>query len=463
MATEVIMPALGMAQDTGTLIRWLKTEGEAVLEGEPIAEIQTDKATIELEARASGVLSGLRAQAGEEVPVGRVIASISQPGEQTTSHASAPDESQPAAVGNGDVTGRANGHPVAVVSDSGSAAMNVSPVALRIAVERGVDLRDLQMNGRRVQKADVLAYLASRGKQATVELPHDNSARLAPASPKARRLANERGISLASVPGSGPGGAILTRDLPSSTAAAQHDAPPAVSASLAREGTPPGVAEPLSAIWRIMAERVTHSWREIPHFFLLREVNATRMITWRESARRQFEANVTYTDLLVKAVAQTLRAYPRVNASWRDGNVIRHADINVGVAVATDEGLIVPVIHRADDMDLREITAARESLVKRGQAGKQRPEDLAGATFTISNLGMYGVDAFSAIVPGPQAAILAVGRIADRVASLRGAPAVVPMLTLSLSCDHRVLDGARGAQFLGALADLLEEPTALLG
>ena len=173
-------------------------------------------------------------------------------------------------------------------------------------------------------------------------------------------------------------------------------------------------------------------------------------------------AHITYTDLLVMGVARTLRTHPRVNASWREGGIIQHDEVNIALAVAADYGLVTPVIHRADTLALDAIAARRTELVARAQSGKQRPDDLAGATFTISNLGMYGVDAFNAIVPAPQAAILAVGRIVERVVPVHGAPAVQPMLALSLSCDHRVIDGARGAEFLGALADLLEEPLALL-
>jgi pyruvate dehydrogenase E2 component (dihydrolipoamide acetyltransferase) len=211
-----------------------------------------------------------------------------------------------------------------------------------------------------------------------------------------------------------------------------------------------------------MAERTTQSWQTIPHFFLLREINASRLIAWREQARRQSAVNVTYTDLLVMATAHTLRTHPQVNASWREGGATRHPEVNIALAVAADYGLVTPVIQQADTLSLEAIAQRRAELVQRAQSGKQRPADLAGATFTISNLGMYGVDAFNAIVPAPQAAILAVGRIVERVVPLHGVPAVQPMLALSLSCDHRVIDGARGAEFLGALADLLEEPLALL-
>ncbi len=212
-----------------------------------------------------------------------------------------------------------------------------------------------------------------------------------------------------------------------------------------------------------MAERMTASWTTAPHFYLVREVNVSRLATWRERASKQASARITYTDLLVKLVAAALARHPAVNTSWKDGAIVRHAEINIGLAVAIDDGLIVPVIHRADTLSLTEIATRREDVVTRGQAGKLRPADIQGGVFTISNLGMYGVDAFNAIVNPPQAAILAVGRIADRVVAVNGQPAVQPTMVLTLSCDHRALDGARAAQFLGTLADLIEEPLVLLG
>jgi pyruvate dehydrogenase E2 component (dihydrolipoamide acetyltransferase) len=211
-----------------------------------------------------------------------------------------------------------------------------------------------------------------------------------------------------------------------------------------------------------MAERMTTSWTTAPHFYLVREVNVSRLVSWLDTARRQTGAHTTYTDLLVKLAATALSQHPRANASWKDATIVQNADINIGLAVAIDDGLVVPVIHRADTLRLAEIAARREDVVSRAQAGKLRPADIQGGGFTISNLGMYGVDAFNAIVNPPQAAILAVGRIADRVVAVDGQPAVRPTMVLTLSCDHRALDGARGAQFIGALADLIEEPLALL-
>lgn len=211
-----------------------------------------------------------------------------------------------------------------------------------------------------------------------------------------------------------------------------------------------------------MAERMTTSWTTAPHFFLKSDVNASRFIAWREQAQKRVTEKITYTDLFVKIVAAALAKHPRVNVSWSDNALVQHNEINVGVAVAVEEGLIVPVIHRADRLGLGEIAARRIDLVTRAQAAKLRLEDIQSGTFTISNLGMYGVDEFQAILNSPQAAILAVGRIAERVVPSGGVPVVQPMMTLWLSCDHRAVDGARGAQFISTLSELIQEPLGML-
>ncbi|HZV50969.1 MAG TPA: dihydrolipoamide acetyltransferase family protein, partial [Candidatus Dormibacteraeota bacterium] len=273
-------------------------------------------------------------------------------------------------------------------------------------------------------------------------------ARLAvPASPKARRLAAERGIDLSGLRGSGPEGAVLAADLPS----------PGAPVEAGREV--PTAPAAMGRVWRLMAERTTASWTSAPHFFLVREVDAGRLIEWRASLRRQ-GLEATHTDLLVLAVAAALRRHPAMNAVW-DGAPVPRAEINLAVAVETDEGLVAPVIHRADRLSPAGVVEARRALVERARAGRLRPADLEGGTFTLSNLGMYGVDAFSAILNGGQAGILAVGRIADAVVAIEGRPAVRPRAVLTLSCDHRLTDGARAARFLDDLAALIEEPLGL--
>jgi pyruvate dehydrogenase E2 component (dihydrolipoamide acetyltransferase) len=465
MATSVIMPALELAQETGKVIRWLKAPGDAVAKGEPLLEIETDKVTTEIEAPASGILMHVSAQEGDVVPVGQAIAQIGAPGE---AGAAEPAGSPPRAGAASRADGASIGSPAAkTVSQaapapgaSPAAAIKASPLARKIAEQHGVDLGQVKTSTGRIEKADVLAYVEARTVAVPTHAGHENTprqangaaVRLDAASPKARRLAAERGLDIHAVRGSGPHGAVLAADVLSAPVT------PVLPAAATRASDGQGVG----AVWRIMAERMTASWTTAPHFYLFREVTVGRLAAWRQQAEKQTGGRITYTDVLVKLVAAALARHPAVNASWRDGAITRHAEINIGLAVAVEDGLIVPVIHRADTLGLAAIAARREDVVSRGQGGKLRPPDIQGGSFTISNLGMFGVDAFNAIVNPPQAAILAVGRIADRVVALDGQPAVQPTMMLTLSCDHRALDGARAARFLGDLADLIEEPLALL-
>jgi pyruvate dehydrogenase E2 component (dihydrolipoamide acetyltransferase) len=441
MATNIIMPALEMAQESGTLVSWLKQAGQAVAKGEPIMEIETDKVTIEIEAPASGILGGILVREGEVVPVGQTIAWILAPG-----------ESPPAAAALNQPTGRTGGNHNAPIPPPVAAqpvSVEASPLARNIASEQGLDLALVKPAGKRIEKADVMAYLQEARGPGTGSANLTSSVRLSPASPKARRLAAERGLELSSISGSGPLGAVLAVDLPPQTV-------PAAPSNLETPAT----------LWRVMAEHMTDSWSSVPHFYLMREVDASQLIEWRSHVRQAVEklngTKLTFTDLLVKTVGFALRSHPRLNAAWADGRIQLNQSINVGIATATDEGLIVPVIRNADQASLGEIAARRSTLTKLAQERKLRPADISGGTFTITNLGMYRVDAFNAIVNTPQAAILAVGRIAERVVPVDGKAVVRPMLVLTLSCDHRVVDGARAAQFLDELANLIEDPWRLL-
>jgi pyruvate dehydrogenase E2 component (dihydrolipoamide acetyltransferase) len=416
------MPALGMVQDTGKLIAWLKQEGESVTEGEAIMEIETDKATVEIEAAGSGVLSGVSAAEGDDIPVGQTIAWILAPGEAL------PELTQKDAVDG-----------PAPAAEKSVAVPNASPVAQKVAAEYGVELTKVKGSKGRIQKADVLAYIETQAGEG-------GGARLSPASPKARRLAQERSIDITMLAGSGPGYAVLTTDVPLTIP----------SDGLTAESIP------VSTIWGIMAERVTQSWRQAPHFYLVREVNADPIIAWRTSLLARYERKITYTDLLVKLVAAALRRNPRVNASWDEETISIKHKINLGLAVAIENGLTVPVIHQADELGLVQIAERRQDLVTRAQNSKLRPEDLQNGTFTISNLGMYGVDAFIPILNPPQAAILGVGRIIKRVVPVNDQPIVQSRMTLTVSFDHRAVDGAQGAEFLETLANLIEEPFRLV-
>ncbi len=447
MATDVILPALGMSQDTGKILQWLKREGEQVAKGEPLVEIETDKATLEIEAPADGVLARVSAAAGDDVPVGQIIAAILAPSEVSQAPSS-PTEA-------------ARQPPTDAINRVSTVA---SPLASRIASEHNLDLSQVKSSGRRIQKADVLAYLQSQ-EGAIHRAP--TTARLVMASPKARRLASEQGKDLAAIQGSGPGGAVLAVDVLATNVQAPG-APVEIAEFVPASEQPAAMVNgsselTLSNTWRIMAERTTQSWTNVPHFYLVREVNVSRLITWREHILKRSAEKVTYTDLLVKIVAMALQMHPRLNASWSEGKLTLKQEVHVGLAVAVEEGLVVPVIYQADTLSLGEIARQRMELVAKAQAGKLRPVDISGGTFTISNLGMYNVDAFNAIIHQPQAAILAVGRIAERVVPVNGQPAVQPMMVLTLSCDHRAVDGARGAQFLATVANYVEEPLELLG
>jgi pyruvate dehydrogenase E2 component (dihydrolipoamide acetyltransferase) len=393
MPISVVMPALEMAQETGKLVSWRKKEGESVSKGETLLEIETDKAIMEIESPGDGVLSGVKAHEGAEIPVGQTIAWILRPGE-------------------------------AVPADE--------PV---------------MRSGRHQESAS-----ATAGPSA-VETMTTPSAPAAKISPKARRLAKELGVDLTRVRGSGAAGEILAADV---EAAAKQ-------AGSAGAKPPHQTATALSSVARLMAERTAHSWATVPHFFVVRDVDAAALNEARAQITKISEqtggARVTLTDLLVGVVARVLAKHPRLNASWSGETIRRNADINVGLAMAVDDGVVAPVIANADRLSVAQTAVQRAELSERARAGKLRPADLAGGTFTISNLGMYQVDAFSAIIIEPQAAILAIGGIADRVVALEGKPVVRPMLTLTLSSDHRVVDGARAAQFMEDLVQALQIPS----
>jgi pyruvate dehydrogenase E2 component (dihydrolipoamide acetyltransferase) len=431
MATNVIMPALGMDQDTGTLVRWIKHEGESVAKGESIMEIETDKVLVEIEANASGMLGNVTAQEGDEIPVGQVIAQIFDLSELPTLDNRLPDAAlaTPAAL------------PIALAPLPSPPGNTLSPLPTTPSVVAA-------LNGApQVPAASMVAQPA-----------------LPPASPLARRLAAERGLEMATLTGSGPDGAVTAADV---FAAQVSAAPSTTEGDLApARATIEGEPFAVGRAWQVMAERMTQSWTTIPQFVLMREVMAAALIDLRTGIRsgveQRYGVSPTYSDLLVKMVAVALRRHPRLNASWRDGQVYGNTQINVGIATATEDALVVPVIPEADHLSVGEIATRRHDLVERATHGQLTPSDVANGTFTISNLGMYGVDGFNAIVNPPQAAILAVGRIADRVVAVDGQPAVRPTLILTLSCDHRVVDGARAAQFLDELATLIEEPWGLL-
>jgi pyruvate dehydrogenase E2 component (dihydrolipoamide acetyltransferase) len=337
---------------------------------------------VEVEAPATGVLSQVSAAEGDEISVGKVIALI---GDSPISEA---NERQPV---------------------RGDKQTQKLP----------------RVEARPVAPLPATAAPAPAGGRA-------------PASPKARRLAQEMDIDLSALSGTGPQSAVLASDL----------------LGLAPEAQVPARVPETTPLWRAMAENTTRSWQNVPHFFLIREVDASGLV----AARKRLAAaspEVTYTDLVVRLVAEALRKHPRMNSGQEH--------VNVGLAVAVEAGLIVPVLHDADQLDVAAIAVRRAALVEAARLGRMKATDLQGGTFTISNLGMYGVDLFTAIINEGQAGILALGRIADRVVAVKGRPAVRPMLALTLSCDHRAIDGARAAEFLAGLVQLFEDAAEIVG
>ncbi len=394
MAVSVVMPALEMAQETGKLVAWRKKEGETVSKGEILLEIETDKAVMEVEASADGVLAGVKELAGAVVPVGKTIAWIVRPGENP------PLET-------------------------------ASPLAPREAIAEPA------------RPAPVAPASTGQPARSSIKI-----------SPKARRLALERGVDTARLRGSGPDGEILASDV--LAAAEAISSAPTKPAPQSSDLVTPG------AIGRLMAERTTQSWTTVPHFFVTREVDASALVEARNQLGSAIEQGLgvkpTYTDFLVAILSRVLRKHPRLNASWMGVGIRLNPEVNIAVAIAVDDGVVAAVVRNTNRATVAEIALQLRELTERARAGRLHPADITGATFTISNLGMYQVDAFSAIITPPQAAILAVGSITDRVVAFDGKPAIRPMMTLTLSCDHRVVDGAGAAAFMNEVAEALRDP-----
>ena len=386
MATEVKLPRLGQGMESGTIVRWLKSEGEPVAKGDPLYELDTDKVTQEVEAEASGVLLKIAVPEGE-VEVGRTIAFIGKEGESvSTVEAPAP------------------------VSDTKTVSDTV---------EQPKRVPQQTTNGR------------------------------VKASPLARRLARERGIDLAAIRGTGPEGRIVAEDVERSevTAAPAPKAPPAEVTST-----------PLSNVRKTIARRLTEAWT-VPAFMLTVSADMTRA-NELVARRRELEPDVrvTVTDLLTRVCAQALVRHPGMNVQYTDDALLAFPNANVGIAVAAPQGLVVPVVHNAEQLTLSQIAAVRGDLVARAREAKLRAEDIEGGTFTISNLGMFEVDQFVAVLNPPQASILAVGATREQVVPVDGELHVVPLMTMTLTCDHRAVDGATGAEFLKTIKTFLEDP-----
>jgi pyruvate dehydrogenase E2 component (dihydrolipoamide acetyltransferase) len=419
MATEVKLPRLGQGMESGTIVKWLKSEGDKVEKGEALYELDTDKVTQEVEAEASGVLLKIAISEGE-VEVGRTIAVIGEQGEKVEVE---PEE--PAG----------NGSAAREVADDGQA--EGSPPRAREAVQRPV--RD---SG------------PGEGVRGNREVPPAGANGRIKASPLARRIARERGIDLSAVAGTGPDGRVVAEDVERTAASGAPMAAP--SQALPVEGVE---VQQLSSMRKTIARRLTEAW-QAPVFQLGITVDMGRALELRKRLVELNDDGVkpTISDLLTKVSASALMRHRAVNALYKGDAVELYPTANIGIAVAVPNGLVVPVIPGCERKSIAEIAAARAAIVDRARSGKLQQSDLDGGTFTISNLGMYGIERFIAVLNPPQAAILAVGSIEDRVVAVDGQPAVRPRMEITLTCDHRAVDGATGAEFLRDLKAFLEEP-----
>ncbi len=411
MATEIKLPRLGQGMESGTVVRWLKQEGDRVEKGEPLYEVDTEKVTQEVEADASGVLLKIAVQEGE-VPVGQTVAVIGQEGEDVP-------EGEPEAEPQVDEEPQ----------EEGSRA----------------PARDEERERGREAEAVV--------ETAPAELQPATTDGRVKASPLARRIARERGIDLAQLRGTGPEGRIVAEDVERAEAAPRPTAAPAAVVGEAE-------TEQLSSIRKTIARRLTKAW-EAPVFQISMSADMTRAQELRErlvELAREGETKPTVSDLITKASAAALLRHPAVNAHYEDEAITRFPTANVGMAVATDRGLLVPVIRGADRLTLAEIAAARADLVERARSAKLQQQDLEDGTFTVSNLGMYGIEQFIAVLNPPQVAILAVGAIEETPVVVDGEFDIKPMMSLTLTADHRAVDGSVAAEFLGTVRAYLEEP-----
>jgi pyruvate dehydrogenase E2 component (dihydrolipoamide acetyltransferase) len=415
MVTKVLMEALSPTMEEGKVLSWLKHEGDQVSDGDVLAEVETDKAVMELQARGQGVLRQILAGEGATVEVGKLVAVIADPDE--------------------DISGALGG------TEAGAARPSAKPE--RAAEEPETAEEPAAPTTREAEPSPAES-------QPTTE----TSGRRVKASPLARRLADERGLDLSGINGSGPGGRIIKRDVESAEVTAPAAAP-------APEAGYEDVE--LTQIRKTIAKRLVQSIGPVPHFFLTTEVDMER--AWE--ARAQLNAleqgpRISFNDIILKVVAQALVEHPACNAWWMDDRIRYFRDVHLAVAVAVDDGLITPVIRHADRKSLREISAELRELAERARARKLTPEEYTGGTFSVSNLGMFDIDQFTAVINPPEAGILAVGSITEKPVVTDGDLEVRRRMRLTMSCDHRVIDGATGARFLQSVKLMLENPLALV-
>jgi pyruvate dehydrogenase E2 component (dihydrolipoyllysine-residue acetyltransferase) len=464
MSTKVVMEALSPTMEEGRLVEWKKQEGEAVAVGDVLAEVETDKAVMELVARAGGTLLKHIVEAGSTVPVSEPVAVIGEPGEPVGVEAGTRGGADAGKPESGD--GQRDGKSARTDAQATQPAPGrKQPTSMPPAPPPQPVTASLRPSAqpRPVGTAPAVAQMAGRLK----------------ASPLARRIAAERGLDLGGIAGSGPEGRIVARDLEGAGAAAAMDAgsPRVTSIASSAPASPlprfpastPYTDVPLTQIRKTIAKRLVQSIGPIPTFYLTTEVDMERVWEARETLAAgrvgggaDEQVKVSFNDIIIKALAMALRQHPACNAWWQDDHIRYWNEIHVSMAVAVEEGLITPVIRNADAKTLRQIAAESQDLAARARERRLKPEEYTGGTFSVSNLGMLDIDEFTAVINPPEAGILAVGRIAQKPVAHEGTIALRRRLRLTMSCDHRVIDGATGAQFLKTLKTMLENPLALV-
>lgn len=449
MATEVVMPQMGADMKEGTVVRWLKREGDEVQRGEAIAEIETDKATVELESFHQGTLRKILVGENVTVPVGTLIAVIGAPDEDIS-----------------DIVARAGGPVTTEGCQTGTEVVQQQP-QVRLGASERAEREALEGAARRTPTAEIPALPPAPA-------PPTVPGRIR-ASPIARRLAEEHGLDLSRIKGTGPDGRIVRRDVEAAlaeAAAAEARAPTPMPEAPAPVAAPPvapvGVRSRLETLTRVRqatARRMAQSKREVPHYYLTSEVDMTEA----QRLRRQLndlatgEVRISVNDMVIKAVAKALLKFPQFNAVFEDEQHIRiYEDINISIAIALADGLVAPAVLECDKKSLVQIAQASRDLAERARSGVLRPEEYTAGTFTVSNLGMYEIESVTAVIPPGQSAILGVGVVRPVPVVKEGQVVVAEMMKLSLAADHRVTDGAIGAQFLVEIRDLLQNPMSLL-
>jgi pyruvate dehydrogenase E2 component (dihydrolipoamide acetyltransferase) len=454
MAVEFFIPKLGQTVEEVTLVKWLVEDGTKVSQGQEVMEVETDKAVFPVEANGKGYIHIGPYQEGQVLPVLTVVAIIGKEDEQFAAAQAAPagEETLPAA--------ESTAAPLETAAAEGDGKLFASPRARKLATEKRIDLSQVTptgWGGERVAERDVLNFLA----QAPVEQ------KVPKITPLAQRMAADAGVDLRTVTGTGPGGRIVREDIAAVTAAVA--APQPVKAAPAAAPLPPAeVTEriPLKGVRAIIAERMGASVHTTARVTLMMDVDATEFVTARERIKAKVEKEwgyaPGYNDLLAKIVAAALRKFPYMNARLAPDAIELLSQVNLGMAVDTERGLLVPVVRGADEKTLRQFGSEFRTMVDRARNGRSLPDDLSGGTFTITNLGMFDVDAFTPVINLPEAAILGVGRIAPKVVPFKGEVAIRQMWTLSLVFDHRLVDGAPAARFLQYIKQVIEEPFLLI-